>query len=433
MLEHHDAMLVDRDDRMPGLRVLLDDEAFCARLQALCPGYEIGSARATYIRYKPFTSCLVAYEVEVGGKAVGVYARCHAEDQIVKVTNVRQRAEVRGELGHGLIADPEHCLAIFVHPNDYEIRSLRRMFDGEHTPHRLARILPAHEHVHDAPIETIRYKPERRFVGKLSASGGPAVSLRLYPASQYQKYCEKSWAFASKGALLIPQLVGDSARYCALAHEWVDGTPLMASLEHAPWNGSSDVLEQVALALGELHRQRPRLRTMYAASDYARAMTNAAETISVLDNDLGRIAGEIESAIKAQLSGRVWLSRAVHGDFTADQVLVQPSHIVILDYDRAGYGEPGMDVGAFVAGLIASALQGRLALDDALAQAAQFENAYRQANSDHDIRQIEIFIAGALMMMAPEPFRYRTSNWVEMSHRLLGFARKVLEKETIDA
>jgi hypothetical protein len=161
MLDHADAVVAARDTGLPGLRTLLDPGAFCAVLQRLCPDREIRSVSARYVRYKPHTSCLVAFDVAVGDASVGVYARCHAEDQVVKIANARLRMEVRGGLGAGLLADPEEGIAVFAYPNDYEVKSLRKLFEGERTPLRMKRMLPAHPHLHGSPPTVLRYKPER--------------------------------------------------------------------------------------------------------------------------------------------------------------------------------------------------------------------------------------------------------------------------------
>jgi len=431
MLEHADSIVAQRDTRLQSLRLLLDDEAFCERLAQLCPESDIRAAHGRYVRYKPHTSCLVAYDVTVGDSQVGVYARCHAEDQVVKITNVRQRAEVRGALGPGLLADTHACIAIFVHPNDYEIRSLRRMFDGEHTPHRLARILPAHPHLHETQLTTIRYKPERRYVGKLESPGGPAAVLRLYPERHFADIHEKSWAFHDSGDLRVPRVVGDSARYSALAHAWIDGQPLVERLSGD--DDSVPILGHVAHALAQLHQQHPRLRAMYAASDYCRGVAGACEAVRVLDEDLGKRANELLGMVRMQVLNRPWRSRAVHGDFTADQVLVSGDKVTVLDYDRAGYGDPGMDVGAFAAGLIALSLHGHMPMERAVEAAGAFTSAYWRATHAEDLAGARAFTAGALLMMAPEPFRYRKADWPKMVEALLDSAEGVLQREAIDA
>lgn len=429
MLSRADAAIVERDDRLPGLRTLLDAEAFCGSLRRITPIADIRSAEARYVRYKPGSSCLVAYEVLVGDQTVVAYARCHAKDQIVKVSNSRLRVEVMGPLGHGLLADPGAGIAVFVYPNDYEIKSLRKLYEGERTPRRLRRILPSHPHLMHATPTVLRYKPERRFVGKLEAEGGPSAVVRLYPESRFAEMREKAWAFKSEGDLHVPRVVGDSQRYAALAHEWVPGRVSTGEV----LGSSGGVLERIALALVAMHRQRPRLSTMYSSSDYCRGVAGACEALTALDTGFGRRAAEQSAAVQRLITERVWRPQAVHGDFTTDQVLVSKDRVTVLDVDRAGYGDPVMDLGAFAAGLIARALVGEVSMARVFEISADFAEIYWRHAGFDDPEGVLACTAGELLMLAPEPFRHRAEDWQALTAALLDSVDQILAGEVIDA
>ncbi len=429
MLSPADAAIVERDRRLPGLRTLLDPDAFCESLRRISHTPDIRSARPRYVRYKPGTSCLVAYDVTVGDQTVGAYARCHAGDQLVKVSNARLRVEVMGPLGHGLLADLDAGIAVFAFPNDYEIKSLRKLFEGERTPRRLRRMLPAHPHLQHAEPTILRYKPERRFVGKLEADGGPPAVLRLYPEHKFAEMREKAWAFKCAEGLHIPRVVGDSERYAAIAHEWVEGeTPSARTLASDP-----ALLDRIAHALAAMHRQRPRLSTMYSVSDYCRGVGGACEALEALGDDLGRRATRQWDLIRGHVTEQPWRPRAVHGDFTADQVLIHGDRATVLDFDRSGYGHPAMDLGAFSAGLIIRAIAGEISIGLALETAARFTEAYWHENGPEDHAGVRACTAGALLMTAPEPFRHRVEDWPAATVALLDSVDRVLAEETVDA
>ncbi|HHN78314.1 MAG TPA: aminoglycoside phosphotransferase family protein [Phycisphaerales bacterium] len=429
MLSPADAAIVERDRRLPGLRTLLDPDAFCESLRRISHTPDIRSARPRYVRYKPGTSCLVAYDVTVGDRTVGAYARCHAGDQLVKVSNARLRVEVTGPLGHGLLADLEAGIAVFAYPNDYEIKTLRKLFEGERTPRRLRRMLPAHLHLQHATPTVLRYKPERRFVGKLEADGGPPAVLRLYPEHTFAEMREKAWAFKCADGLHIPRIVGDSERYAAIAHEWVEGeTPTAETL-----GGDDNLLAGIAHALAAMHRQRPRLSTMYSVSDYCRGVTGACQALDALGEELGRRAARQWDLVREHITERPWRPRAVHGDFTADQVLILGNRTTILDFDRAGYGDAAMDLGAFSAGLINRAVTGEITIGLAIETAARFVEAYRHENGPADPAGVRACTAGALLMTAPEPFRHRVEDWPAATVALLDSVDRVLAGETVDA
>ncbi len=70
-----DAALVARETALPGLATLLDREAFAAAFAAAVAPVTVRRPSARYLRYKPDTSCLVLYQVELDGKDATVYAR----------------------------------------------------------------------------------------------------------------------------------------------------------------------------------------------------------------------------------------------------------------------------------------------------------------------------------------------------------------------
>jgi len=390
---------------------------------------EIESARARYVRYKPGTSCLVAYDVLTADGPVSVYARCHAEDRLEKILNTKRRLEVAGPLGIGMWADTQASIAIFEFPNDYEIRSLRKLFEPDKLRLRIRRMLPAHKHLRSAIPQVLRYKPERRFVGKMEAQEGPAAVLRLYPQHCFAEMREKAWAFKSTGAMHVPRIVGDSERYNSIAHEWVDGyTPTCSQLAD-----DEQLLQRIVAALGTLHKQRPRLGTMYSASDYCRAVQGSCETLAALDSAFGQRALTQADAVRSIILDCPWRPHAVHGDFTADQVLVQPDRITLLDFDRAGYGDPAMDIGAFAAGQIARALAHEEPLADAFALANNFAAAYARQSGTLNPVSVRACTAGALLMLAPEPFRHRAERWPEQTAAVLECVDRSLSREVIDA
>ena len=431
MLEACDARVVAREPRLRGLGVLLDTGLLAGVLARAFPARRVESLRACYLRYKPGTSCLVAYTATVDGQPARLYARCHGDDDPVKLANAVQRLDVAGALGAGVAADAESGVAIFAYPNDYEIRSLRKLYEGERTPPRMRRILPAHPHLHRAEPELLRYKPERRFVARLEGEGGVPVALRLYRPDDFERFRRNSWAFRDGDGLRVARVVGDSERYSALAHEWLEGPTLAQVIGRG--GGASDALARTATALASLHGQRPALDTMYSAADFVRSMRGASGAVRAAEASLGERAMALAGVIASMLEGRRWRSRAVHGDFTADQVIVGDGAIGVLDLDRAGYGDPGMDVGTLRAALIARAIRGDIDMGEAVASGEEFAAAYASATGGVWENGLRTFTAGALLMMAPEPFRERRSGWDRAIESMLDATERLLQGVAIDA
>ena len=78
MLSAADHAVVARDRDVPGLALVLDPDAVLALLTAGADGAAvILDARATYVRYKPATSCVVSYELSTATGPVFAYAKAH--------------------------------------------------------------------------------------------------------------------------------------------------------------------------------------------------------------------------------------------------------------------------------------------------------------------------------------------------------------------
>lgn len=427
MLDRGDASLVQRDPHMPGLGVLLDTERFGELLHELRPGFEIGPARARYIRYKPGTSCIAAYRVRVDGKKVEMYARCHAMDGSVKVDAFLERRPRPGPLGDGVMIALDRGIAIHVFPNDRHIRAMR-LFECEPSRRRMSRILPAHRDLWRGSLKLLRYKPERRAVARI-VRGGPKATLRMYPHATFAAARERAWAFTSEGSLWIPPVIGDSGRYCTIANEWFEGRSLLDVIGDPAL--APDELGRVGEALAQMHRQRPALQSMYTAGDLCAVIEGSADMVAALVPGLGERVRSLCGRLGEALGEYPWRSHAVHGDFTPDQVLLSDDKVAILDFDRAGYGDPLLDLGSFAASLLVRQGEGELASD-------RVEECMRHlvrglcGQAGPDERDLRLFTTCALVRLLPEPFRYRAKNWPEEIEALLCNAERMWAAEAVD-
>jgi hypothetical protein len=107
-----DRALVAREPRLPGLAVLLDDDAFAELLATRLPHAGIRSAHATYVRYKPGTSCLVSYRVRTGAGERIVHARAERDDAAGRLRQLATLAGAPSSLGPGALVVPEGALAV---------------------------------------------------------------------------------------------------------------------------------------------------------------------------------------------------------------------------------------------------------------------------------------------------------------------------------
>lgn len=429
MLCEADAKLVQRDSPLPGLGTLLDGDAFADLLRRLHPETDIEWAHPNYVRYKAGTSCLVGYVVRAGGAEINVYARSHRQDRSIKLDKASQQQNVPGLLGDGIEVVPDLAIAVYVFPNDHEVRALRRLLDPRRGWRTLKRLQRADKSLWKGSLRTIRYKPERRCVAQLILDDKPRAVTKLYTDSAFDLARSNARAFADQPHLQTAPLLGVAARYCALTWQWIEGPGLMQLLKES--STPQDSLDRVGDALGKLHRQQLSLQTTLATKDYAAALQNAVRAIEEFYPELGPRAEKLYQRLAKLLTEHQWRSQAIHGDFSADQVILANEDAVILDLDRAGWGDPCIDLGTFGANLLFAALTGQLSNDRARTAMDGLIGAYCKSTGTNETRGTELFTAGQLLQLAQEPFRHRFSDWPAMTESLLDCAEKAAPVETL--
>src|SRR5262249_25332795 len=179
------------------------------------------AARPHYLRYKPGTGCLAAIRVGTSRGEFDVYARAWRHDASDKLNNVHKREIVPGPLGPGVVVLPDLGMTIHSYPNDHELTALSILADAPRRSRLLAKSLPGREELVDRPLELLRYKPERRFVGRVLDSHGRGVVLRCYDDDGFAQ-ATRAAAALSRAGLMTGLLATVAHRRVAL-WEWIPG------------------------------------------------------------------------------------------------------------------------------------------------------------------------------------------------------------------
>jgi aminoglycoside phosphotransferase (APT) family kinase protein len=100
----------------------------------------------------------------------------------------------------------------------------------------------------------------------------------------------------------------------------------------------------------------------------------------------------------------------VHGDFSADQVLVDGQAVRIIDFDRVRTSDPARDLGSFAAvediadpAGAGPAAGGR--------KSAQLLEGYHAAGGHLSQTRVDAWAAFRLFLNSVDPFRNRASDW----------------------
>jgi aminoglycoside phosphotransferase (APT) family kinase protein len=333
-----------------------------------------------YLRYKPGTALVAGLELHGPAGTAMAAAKATAVGAAPKLAKTLRAVERTGGWG---IVDASAGLAVHAAVADRHLPGLRRVLGGK------------------APgVQGLRYKPERRWVGRRGLSPaveGPALVKVHRPAAAAGAI--RAHRLLAAAGLPVPGLREGDARRGIVAADWVEGEPLDA---HPP---TSDQLGQVGELLGRLHGLP--LPAGLPAPDPSGALLAAARAVaSVRPATAGHAAAAARSLL-AQ-TGTVHRRTVVHGDFSADQVVLGPDDaVVLLDLDRLRIGDPIHDVAGWVAAEITG---GRC---PARARPADVAVALLDGYPAPvpTGRALDLAVAAALLRRAVEPFRLRRPNW----------------------
>ena len=424
MLSPADTQLARRDSALESaLKILLNEEMFGETLRQHLPTLELGRPRATYVRYKPNTNCLVAYELELNGRILDLYAKAQRLG-----TNLKTTIKVSREIDHRIpellrigLDKSEICVSFF--PHDRKLKTLARINQHDKRRGLIGKLLPDYKELAEGHIEKLRYKPERRFVARLSSPARNAL-LKIYDNVSFLSAYPKARVFTSSGPLKIARLLGANERRNVLAFEWVEGRPIEGP-------ASSSTYSLIGEALAELHAQTVSLPY--------RTRTQEINTLCALVKDLVHLVPSEQKRLSA-LSRRITEAllrfdvpaRPTHGDFYSDQALISTGTIAILDLDEAAWADPTNDLGNFLAHVECEFLCGRFpsSVVEEI-KAALLEGYCRGSGRVVPPALLAAQTAAALIRLAPQPFRLRKDNWLHRTIVINRRAEEILESNQI--
>lgn len=396
--------------------------------------------RATRLRHKPGLSTVAAllprqlgWFGAPGGSAgtssdpIGWVQVCEP-GHVDKVHNAERRADERG-------------LELVV--RELPDSGLWLLHGGLSTDARLARGLddatrvlgPLDAALEEGTARLLRYNPLRRVVWRRESVDGGLHVVRV-TADKEPNLRPLLSHLRQVGLPVVPPLgrgpeVPDSHR--VRVSEWVG----LGDLE---WVGRDDPqaladgARQAGAALAQLHRTEvpDAVWTPHQAASDHRRLSAVQDTLQWWDPDLTHSAARLRREVLAALdqSGH----GVVHGDFSADQVLVHTDgRITLIDFDRTGHGVLAQDLGTWAA----AALTSEDASVDDLARltdptvptsTAAMLAGYEQDGGPVplDERMLRAWTARSLLLRATEPFRAGRREWRDEVRARLHQVREVL-------
>lgn len=418
MLPADDAAVVARDSAIPGMGVVLDFERLAERLAASVPAADIVGGAARYVRYKPGTSCLVQHDLVIAGRRHELTAKAFTRPAAGKARKLVRTAEHPGPLGPGGVLLDEDAAAVLFAPNDPQLPALAALSDPARRDlvlRRLVAALPC-----DSSTFTLAtHRPERRFVGKVETGDGVRLVVKGYGADEFGRARSASKAFAAANDDQVAPRLGSSARHRLLAFGFIVGEPLDRLL--AQGDATTAQLEELGRLLAGLHDVRSRHLRRIDRRTEAMAVLEAAQAVAATVPHLASRVRGAGARVAQLLLALPEENSAVHGDFSADQVVVGDS-LAIIDYDAAGIGDAASDLARFSAVATAEVIAGRLPAQSAEKAVEAVLTGYEQTAGTGTQPRMPLHRSAWLLRLAPEPFRRRSADWVDQTERLLAAA-----------
>lgn len=405
----HDAdlALAGRDDALPALAVMLDDD----RLSEL-----VGEAlHVTRVRYKPRTSLLVAFMHTGPGPDRYGWALSTAGN-----TKLEGRAQSSARHGGGIrlirfpVPRADAAIAVGGIGDDWALRKNLRWLE-EHGLGRLGVVRAPGQGLPGGTVSVLRYKPERRLV-LLADSPGAAIVIKTaaLPADEDAERLFHQ-RLRRHGVPVLPRL-GDAG----CSSHGTSASPVWGDLDLAASDGAG--ARRAGEALARLHGIPAHTDAGPAAQPEAVRLRLQLEAtcsmVAALAPALGMPAARLADRIRRRLdeASRGPAAVQVHGDFSADQVLVSGTEIRLIDFDRACAGSPESDLGSFAAVEEMSRWRGTALTT---LHTENLLDGYVQAGGRFRPRAMEAWTALRLFAGSIDPFRDRRPEWAaEMSRHL---------------
>lgn len=389
MLPPADTALVAADPAIPGLGHVLDVGALLDRLTAGRSPLQPTGAVVEYVRYKPGSAVVAGLRLHTEEGPVAAFAAAWAAPSTPKLAKLRAYAS-DDPSGAGVLADESLLLALAPATCDRDLPGLRLVYTGR-------------DHVRPAgcgPARPLRYKPYRRWVGLAHRRSRPAAVVKVHRPGGVARHVQ-AVATLQVAGLPVPEPVAWCERSGLVAYRYRPGRALDDLDGAAP---PDDVLCEVGRLLARLHA----LPTPAApATDPHAAMRAAVRAVRAVRPGAAALAAAVTRRTTADQAGAAWVT--LHGDLSADQVLLGPDGVHLLDLDRLRPGPPEADLASWVAAEI-TARRASPHSDPARVLGGLLDG-YTAAGGPADPARLGPHVAAALLARATEPFRRREPDW----------------------
>ncbi|KIC47830.1 hypothetical protein RA29_18460 [Tateyamaria sp. ANG-S1] len=392
-----DAALCARDTDLPGLGAVLNASSVSRTI-------DLGNFRHSYLNYKPRTNCvagLVPVDGSLGAWVAMTYPRSRWPE-------IRNRPKWNNGPQKAVYLD-DACTVFVPLALERRLRKARQLSDDTSRTALLSRLGLANH-----PLRILRYKPGRRIVLRADGPHGPIAVIKMHAdrATYDRAFAGAVYANAMGG----PAVIGTAPDDLAIATAWTPGHALSPQSAPRDFNLAGAMLAQH-------HVMGPKDKL----SDWKPpALHQTVQTVSTLMPELETQAQRLASQLPELDASELV---ALHGDFSADQVIRDGHVTVILDWDRAARGPAARDLGSALARLDLDEIEG---FETGEARTALLEG-YGAVRTLPPGKVIAAHRAHALFALAVEAFRARSADWDQQMRSVLGRVEEICQNPPIPA
>lgn len=399
-----DARLVAADPAITGMAEVL---APLGLVQRLAPHWDVVAARVSYLRYKPGTSLVAGLVLtDSAGATSAAQALALGPGAPAKLAKVALAGEA-DDVGRGAVVDERAGVALSDVTADRHLPGVRRVL----------RRVPT--------VTQLVYKPGRRWVAREDHDGQAPLLVKAHRNGALRELLA---GYRALQGLPVAGVVKVRERHGTITHPWVPGRPLDQVVDAT----APGLWDRAGALLAQLHH-RPLVDDLARVDRDTQLAAAVAAVRAVLPPDLTAEARATAERVRAGLAGRT-VTRVVHGDFSADQVIVRPDlaaldvaaateqpELTIVDLDRVGVDDPLADLASWYGALVAAAD----AAGDPVDVLDPLLSGYHAAGGVADPELLRLHCAAAVLQRATEPFRRHLPDWPERAARLVGTAREL--------
>lgn len=372
------------DPVVPARDALLDPVALAARLERLT-GRPIDTLERVRVKYRIGESLRVLARVRRGDRTDLVSLRTFPEDRLTReLSRARQRAVPTGEVP-AVIADPDASAIFWTLPSDRRLRGVERLLDD---PTTLVPTLRGRWR----SSEVVAWSPERCLTVRCLDGDRQVIGYaKLYESVAAATAVIGRYAAIdrllrrSTSALAVPTVLGWSPDPAVV---------VMAPALGVPPRGPEG-LRALGAALARVHRLPPPPLGAFGRLRPDR-IANTALLIGAARPDCATLASDLARHV-ARSRPEPGTPVLLHGDVHSANVLIADGEATLIDFDQAGIGPAGCDLGSALARLIRDRVAGRIDVGPADDGAAALLDGYASVRALPDRRSVVWHTAAALL------------------------------------